>query len=231
VIDENVEIAPEDTVGPYCLSKLLAEQYAFSLARRGLPVVVANPTMPVGPGDRGLSPPTRLILDFCRGRLPVAMDCTLNLIDVRDAALGIDLVMQRGATGRRYLLAGTNVTLMGLLEHLSRLTGVPIPRWKAPYPLGLAVAAVSELWANHVTGRMPQATMTGLRLARRLMHFDPSRSLEELGLRPRGLEESLQETVAWLGSAGLLANGIRRGGTPVGALVAGDVGAPDPEVS
>src|SRR5262249_16307922 len=73
VIDENVEIAPEDTVGPYCLSKLQAEQYAFSLAGRGLPVVVANPTMPVGPGDRGLSPPTRLILDFCRGRLPVAM--------------------------------------------------------------------------------------------------------------------------------------------------------------
>ena len=73
-------------MGPYCLSKLLAEQYAFSLAARGLPVVVANPTMPVGPGDRGLSPPTRLILDFCRGKLPVAMDCTLNLIDVRDAA-------------------------------------------------------------------------------------------------------------------------------------------------
>ena len=67
------------------------------LAGRGLPVVVANPTMPVGPGDRGLSPPTRLILDFCRGKLPVAMDCTLNLIDVRDVALGLHLVMKRGS--------------------------------------------------------------------------------------------------------------------------------------
>jgi dihydroflavonol-4-reductase len=231
VIDENVEIAPEDTVGPYCLSKLLAEQYAFSLALRGLPIVVANPTMPVGPGDRGLSPPTRLILDFCRGRLPAAMDCTLNLIDVRDAALGIDLVMQRGTPGRRYLLGATNVSLMGLFERLSRLTGVPVPRWKVPYSLGLAVAAVSELWANHVTGRMPQATMTGLRLARRLMHFDPSRSLAELGLRPRVLDQSLHETITWLHSAGLLADGRRRGGTPIGPLITRDSRACAPEDS
>jgi dihydroflavonol-4-reductase len=212
VIDENVEITPEDTVGPYCLSKLRAEQYAFALARGGHPVVVANPTMPIGPGDRGLSPPTRLVLDFCRGRLPVAMECTLNLIDVRDAALGLDLVMRRGTPGRRYLLGGTNVTLVGLLERLRRLTGVPLPRWKVPYPMGLVVAAVSEAWAHHITGRMPRATMTGVRLARRLMHFDPSRSLAELGLVPRGLDESLEETVTWLQSAGLWDGPVRSRG-------------------
>ena len=208
-IDENVEIAPEDTVGPYCLSKLLAEQYAFSLAARGLPVVVANPTMPVGPGDRGLSPPTRLIRDFCLGKLPMAMDCTLNLIDVRDAALGIQLVMERGAAGRRYLLGSTNLTLMGLLEHLGRLTGVPAPRWKVPHPIGLAVAWINEAWADHVSGRMPMATVTGLRLARRLMHFDPSRSLAELGLQPRNIDQSLEDAVAWLRDSGLLARRSR----------------------
>ena len=206
VIDENVEITPEDTVGPYCRSKLLAERYAFEMARQGHPIVVANPTMPVGPGDRGLSPPTRLILDFCRGMLPVAMDCTLNLIDVRDAALGIDLVMKRGETGRRYLLGGSNLTLVGLLQRLSRLTGVPAPRWQVPYPVGLAVAVVSELWANFVTGRMPRATVTGLRLARRLMRFDPARSLKELGLEPRCLDESLRDAVDWLRHSGLLTN-------------------------
>jgi dihydroflavonol-4-reductase len=204
-IDENIEIVPEDTVGPYCRSKLMAERYAFAMARRGHPVVVANPTMPVGPGDRGLSPPTRLILDFCRGKLPVAMDCTLNLIDVRDAALGLELVMRRGTVGRRYLLGCSNLTLMGLLEHLSRLTGVPAPRWEVPYPVGLIVAAASEFWADHVTGRMPKATLTGLRLARRLMHFDPTRSLQELGLEPRSIDRSLGDAVAWLRSSGLLA--------------------------
>jgi hypothetical protein len=105
------------------------------LAGRGVFSGVANLTMPARPGDRGLLPPTRLNLDFCQGKLPVAMDCTLNLIDVRDAALGLERVMKRGSTGRRYLL-----------------------------------------------GSIPKATLTGLRLARRLMHFDPSRSLEDRAL-------------------------------------------------
>lgn len=204
-IDENVEITPEDTVGPYCLSKLMAERHAFQLAGEGRPIVVANPTMPVGPGDRGLSPPTRLILDFCLGKLPVAMDCTLNLIDVRDAALGIARTMERGQPGRRYLLGGSNLTLMGLLQRLSLLTGVPAPRWQVPYAVGLAVAVLSEFWADHVSGRPPKATVTGLRLARRLMHFDPSRSLDELGIRPRALDDSLRDAVAWLRSSGRLA--------------------------
>ena len=173
-IAEDVEIALSDAVGPYCRSKLRAENAALEhvLAASGRPVVVANPTMPVGPGDRGLSPPTRLIRDFCRGRLPARMDCTLNLIDVRDVAHGlIRDPMDRGRPGRRYLLGGENLTLLGLLEHLSGLTGVPVPRWRVPYALGLAVAAVSEAWADRVTGRPPRATLTGVRLTRRTMHF------------------------------------------------------------
>jgi dihydroflavonol-4-reductase len=210
-IDEDVEITVADTVGPYCRSKLLAEQYAFSLARGGRRVVVANPTMPVGPEDRGLSPPTRLVLDFCRGRLPVAMDCTLNLIDVRDVASGLRLVMERGTPRRRYLLGNENVTLVGLLARLSALTGVPVPRWRVPYPAGLAIAAVSEWWADHVTGEPPRATLTGVRLARRTMHFDSSRSLREIGLRPRGIDESLRDAVAWLSRSGHLAEISRPG--------------------
>jgi dihydroflavonol-4-reductase len=210
-IDEDVEITADDTVGPYCRSKLLAERYALSRAREGLPVVVANPTMPVGPGDRGMSPPTRLIRAFCRGRLPAVIDCTLNLIDVRDVALGLNLVMERGRPGRRYLLGHVNLTLVGLLQRLSELTGVAVPRWRVPYPVGLAVAALSELWADLVTGRTPTATLTGLRLSRRIMHFDPARSLGELGLRPRPLEESLADAVSWLRRAGHLGTPGRRG--------------------
>ena len=100
IIDENVVISESDTVGPYCLSKLRAEDAAMKLARAGWPVVVANPTMPVGPGDRGLSPPTRLIRDFCRGKLPALMDCTLNMIDVRDVATGLVRVLERGRPGQ-----------------------------------------------------------------------------------------------------------------------------------
>ena len=201
-IGEDVEIRLEDAVGPYCLSKLLAENAAKALASAGKPVVLANPTMPVGPGDRGPSPPTRLIRDFCRGELPARMDCTLNLIDVRDAAEGLVRVMERGEPGRRYLLGGENLTLAGLLGILSELTGVPVPRWRVPYPVGLAVAGFSEFWADRVTGRTPKATLTGVRLTRRTMHFDASRSLAALGLTPRPARESLADAVAWLRETG-----------------------------
>jgi dihydroflavonol-4-reductase len=201
-IAEDVEVDLSDAVGPYCRSKLLAENEALARARDGWPVVVANPTMPVGPGDRGTSPPTRLIRDFCLGKLPARMDCTLNLIDVRDVAEGLIRTMERGRTGRRYLLGGENLTLVGLLGILSQETGVPVPTWRVPYPLGLAVAVVSEFLADHVTGRTPKATITGVRLTRRTMHFDASRSLAELGLVPRPIRESLFDALVWLRSTG-----------------------------
>ena len=198
-IAEDVEVTLDDAVGPYCRSKLRAENEAMARARAGAPVVVVNPTMPVGPGDRGLSPPTRLIRDFCAGKLPARMDCTLNLIDVRDVAEGIDRAMDRARAGRRYLLGGENLTLVGLLTILSDLSGVPVPRRSVPYPVGLAFAHLSEFWADRVTGRPPKATVTGVRLTRRTMHFDASRSLAELGLTPRSVRESLADAVAWVG--------------------------------
>ncbi len=201
-IDENVEITLEDTVGPYCRSKLRAEQYAFALAAAGRPVVVANPTMPVGPGDRGMSPPTSLIRDLCLGKLPALMDCTLNVIDVRDAARGLALVMENGQPGRRYLLGGANLTLTRLATILTELTGVRAPRWRVPYEVGLAVAFASEFWADRVTGRMPKASVTGVRLARRIMHFDATRSLAEIGLRPRNVRVALGDAIRWLRETG-----------------------------
>ena len=197
-IAEDVEIALSDAVGPYCRSKLRAENHAMARARGGAPVIVANPTMPVGPGDRGVSPPTRLIRDFCDGKLPARMDCTLNLIDVRDVAAGLVKAMERGRPGRRYLLGGENLTLVEMLGQLSELTGVPVPRWSVPYPLGLAVALVSEAWADLVSGKPPKATVTGVRLTRRVMSFDAISSLHELELNPRPVRQSLADALAWL---------------------------------
>jgi dihydroflavonol-4-reductase len=207
-IAEDVEVTLADAVGPYCRSKLRAEQEARARAKSGHPVVVVNPTMPVGPGDRGVSPPTRLILDFCRGQLPATIDCTLNLIDVRDVAEGMVLAMQKGRPGRRYLLGGENLTLVGMLECLSEFTGVPVPRRRVPYAAALAFAHASELWADWVTGRSPKATVTGVRLTRRTMHFDASRSLAELGLEPRPVRRALADAVDWLRQTGRLGGGI-----------------------
>jgi dihydroflavonol-4-reductase len=197
-VRDDVRIEEKDAVGQYCLSKLRAEREAMDRAASGHPVLVANPTMPVGPGDRGLSPPSRLIRDFLRGRLPAFMDCTLNLIDVRDVAEGLRRTRSRGTPGRRYLLGGENLTLRSLLALLSELTGRPAPRWRIPYGAGLLIAAACEAWADFVTGAPPKATVTGVRLTRRTMHFDARHSLDELGLTPRPVRQALREAIAWL---------------------------------
>ena len=201
-IAEDVEIRESDALGPYCLSKLRAENAAFERARAGHPVLIANPTMPVGPGDRGLSPPTRLIRDYAQGRVPGRLDCTLNLVDVRDVAEGLARVLERGRPGRRYLLGGENLSLRNLFAQLAALTGVPAPRRRVPYPVALGFAAASELWADWISKKSPQATLTGVRLTRRTMHFDASRSREELGLTPRPVRLALADAIQWLRDRG-----------------------------
>jgi dihydroflavonol-4-reductase len=204
-IAEDQHVTLRDVIGPYCRSKLLAEQHAFRLARGGAPVVIVNPTLPVGPGDLGQSPPTRMMLDFCRGQRHEYLDAELNLIDVRDVAEGMVRALEQGVPGRRYLLGNENLSIRQVFTHLARLTGLPEPRWRVPYPIALAAAYVSEVVADAFTGRAPAATVTGVKLTRRTMHFDARRSLADLGLRPRPVAESLADAVAWFREMGWLA--------------------------
>lgn len=201
-IAEDQQVAPGDVVGPYCRSKYLAERHAQRLAREGAPVVIVNPTLPVGPGDWGRSPPTQMILDFCRGKRREYVDAELNLIDVRDVADGMIRALERGRPGRRYLLGHENLSIREVFGLLAELTGLPKPRWRVPYGVALAAAYVSEWFADVVTHRCPAATVTGVKLTRRRMHFDPRRSLDELGLEPRPVRDSLAEAVAWFRAVG-----------------------------
>jgi len=203
-ITEDQSVSLDDVIGPYCRSKLQAERYAFRLARSGAPVIIVNPTIPVGPGDCGRSPPTRMCLDFCRGGRREYLDADLNLIDVRDVADGMIRAMDVGRPGRRYLLGHENVTILEVFRLLAKATGLPEPTRRVPYPVALAVAYVSEFVADNFTHRSPAATVTGVKLTRRMMRFDPRRSLEELGLRPRPVAQSLAEAVAWYRAVGWL---------------------------
>lgn len=205
-IAEDQRVSLRDAIGPYCRSKYLAERHALAAGRTGAPVVVVNPTLPVGPGDRGMSPPTRMILDFCRGRRREYMDAELNLIDVRDVAQGILRAMAVGRPGRRYLLGHANLSVRQVFRALSELTGLPEPNRRVPYPVALAAAYVSEWLADVYTRRPPAATVTGVRLAARRMHFDASASLMELDLRPRPVRESLSDAVGWFAAQGWLPN-------------------------
>jgi dihydroflavonol-4-reductase len=201
-ISADVAVRPRDVIGPYCRSKYDAEVYALKLARAGAPIVVVNPTLPIGPGDLGRSPPTQMMLDFCRGRRREYLSADLNLIDVRDIALGMTQAIEHGRTGRRYLLGHENLSICEIFKRLSRLTGIPEPRWRVPYPLALTAAYVGEFVADVVTRRSPAATITGVKLTRRTMHFDSSRCLAELKLTPRPIDESLADAVGWFREMG-----------------------------
>jgi dihydroflavonol-4-reductase len=194
---ENLRLKEGDMLGPYCLSKYHAERFVLELAEEGAPIVVVSPTLPIGPGDRNLTPPTRMTVAFCRGKLPAYLDCQMNLIDARDVAAGMVAAMARGRTRIRYLLGGVNLRLSEWLHILAAETGQPAPQWKVPYALALGVAWLSEGWATHVSGKMPIVTLTGVRLTRRCMYFDPSASLAELVIALRPITESARDAVRW----------------------------------
>jgi dihydroflavonol-4-reductase len=201
---EKLRLVNENMIGPYCLSKLKGEQEAFRLADSGAPVIVACPTLPIGPGDHNLTPPSRMTLAFCQGKLPTYLDCQFNMIDARDIASGLRAAMKVGRPRIRYLLSGANLRLIEWLTIVGRLIGRKAPRWQVSYPLALIVAYASEWVADHLTGQMPMATVTGVKLTRHDMHFEATASQKHLGLKARTVEESARDTIAWFRQKGLL---------------------------
>jgi dihydroflavonol-4-reductase len=207
LITEATETTLDDMIGPYCRSKWLADEAARQAAAAGDPVVVVRPTIPVGAGDRLMGPPSRMIRDFCNGRLKACLDGELNLIDVRDIAAGVWAAARRGKPGRSYLLANENWTIPELFGYLAELTSQPAPRIRVPYPLALAFAHLEEWLCRRVlTGRSPMATVTGVRLTRRPLRFDGSHSAKELGLLPmRDCRAAIREAVEWFRAAAVIA--------------------------
>ena len=138
-----------------------------------------------------------MMLDFCLGKRSAYLDGDLNLMDVRDVAVGMALALEKGRPGVRYLLGAENWSIRSVFDYLAKLTDLPEPRWRVPYPVALAAAYVSEFVADMFTGTIPAATVTGVKLTRRRMHFDARRSLAELGITPRPARDSIAESVAW----------------------------------
>jgi len=191
-----------DAAGPYSRSKLAAEHYALTLARQGAPVVIVSPTAPIGPGDWSRTPPTQLLLDFCRGKRKEYIETRLNLIDVRDAAAGMIAALDAGVPGQRYLLGHRTVSLLELYERLAPLARQPAPERRVPYPLALLAGVVMEWWADVVTRQTPATCIAGVQLTRRLPPPAPARDLSSLGVAPRPLAQTLTETIAWFRAAG-----------------------------
>lgn len=188
-------------VGHYKRSKFLAERVAEEWAIRGLPVVIVNPSAPVGERDIKPTATGKMILDFLKGRIPAYVETGLNLVDVRDVAAGHILAMERGRPGEKYILGHRNMSLKEILEALAPIAGRPAPRIRVPHWLPLAVAAMDTGFARLRGGR-PRYELDAVRLARKMMFFDSGKAVRELGLPQTPVEEALGRAVAWFRDSG-----------------------------
>ena len=199
--DEATPSSLSDMVGHYKQSKFLAEEIVHELASRGLPVVIVNPSTPVGPGDVKPTPTGRVIVEALAGRIPAYVDTGLNVVHVDDVATGHLLAYARGEVGRRYVLGGTDMTLREMLVECGRIAGRRRPPVPVPRGVVLPVAYAAEAWAR-VTGRPPLATVDGVRLARKHMYFSSARAVRELGYHARAPQEALRDAAAWFRTNG-----------------------------
>jgi dihydroflavonol-4-reductase len=209
---EDTPVTLDKMVGHYKRSKFLSEALALDFARRGLPVVVVNPSAPVGPWDIKPTPTGQMIVDFMRGRMVATLDTGLNVVHVRDVAQGHLLAAERGKPGERYILghAAGNLSLAGIFALLAEITGRPAPRFRVPYALAWTVAASLEGLAR-VTGRPPAVPLTAVRMARKRMYFSAARAVSELGLPQTDVDQALADAVQWFAEHGYAAGRPARG--------------------
>ena len=194
---EETPVSLADMVGDYKRSKFLAEQVALRYAGEGLPVVIVNPSTPVGIGDLKPTPTGKLIVDFLNSKMPAYVDTGLNLVDVEDVARGHVLAADKGQVGEKYILGHENLTLQQILALLAELSGRPAPRFKVPYALALGVAYADAALARLIPGREPFVPPVGVKLSKKKMFFDPSKAVRELGLPQTPVREALRKAVQW----------------------------------
>jgi len=193
------ELFPSDLQlsGDYKRSKFLAEQEVLKMAQQGLPVIIVNPTAPVGERDVKPTPTGQIIVDFMKGRMFAYIETGMNLIDVDDVAMGHVRAMERGRIGERYILGNQNLMFRDICQILSQLTGVPAPRLRLPWRLIVPLAYVNTWIANFVTHKTPRIPLEGVRMAKYRMHYDCTKARKELDLPQTPVETALKKAVQW----------------------------------
>jgi dihydroflavonol-4-reductase len=202
--DETMPLPDGGGIGTYKRSKVAAERLVEAMiAERGLPVVIVNPSTPIGPRDVKPTPTGRIIIEAATGRMPAFLDTGLNLVHVDDVAAGHLLALRHGRVGERYILGGENMALADMLAIIAKLVGRQPPRLQLPrlplMPLAYAAEAVAQ-----ITGREPFVTVDGLRMAKYRMYFTAAKAERDLGFKARPAIEALKDAIQWFKGAGYL---------------------------
>lgn len=194
--NEDLAVGLDEMAGAYKRSKFQAEQVALEFARAGLPVVIVNPTAPIGDHDVKPTPTGKIVMDFLKGDMPAFIDTGLNVLDVRDCAEGHALACERGRTGERYILGSENLTLAAILGRLAGIAGRKPPALRLPYAVAWCAGACSTAWAD-LTGRPPRVPIEAVRMGRKKMWVTHEKARRELGFDPAPAEVALTRAVEW----------------------------------
>lgn len=204
--NEETPVALEDMIGHYKRSKFVAEQEVLKLAsKERLPVVVVNPSTPMGPRDIKPTPTGRIIVQAAAGRMPAYVDTGLNVVHVDDVAQGHLCAYEKGEMGQRYILGGEDWTLRGILQQVASLSGRSPPRIRLPHRLVMPIAYIAEAWAHVVRAeKEPMVCVDGVRMSKKLMFFSSGKARQQLDYSPRPALAALQDAVQWFRENGYL---------------------------
>jgi dihydroflavonol-4-reductase len=198
---EDVEVHLEEMTGAYKRSKFQAEQVALEFAGLGFPVVIVNPTAPIGDHDFKPTPTGKIVVDYLKGAMPAFVDTGLNLVDVEDTSEGHLLALERGRPGERYILGCENLTLEQILTRLAGISGGKAPSWRIPYAVAYMAGLASTGWAN-LTGLEPRAPLDAVKMARKKMFVSLDKAKRELGFNPGPVDGALKRAVDWFRANG-----------------------------
>lgn len=200
VSDETSPVVPAQICGAYKASKFEAEDLAREYAAKGAPIVIVNPSTPIGPGDLKPTPTGKLVAQAAEGKMPAFVDTGLNFVHVDDVAEGHILAREHGRIGERYILGGENMSLREFLGRIAALTGRRAPTLALPRAAIYPIAVLAEAAAFLVNGD-PFVTINGLRLAKYKMYFSSDKAIRELGYLPRASAEAIRDAVQWFQTA------------------------------
>lgn len=195
--------------GHYKRSKFIAEHEVLRAAAEGLDVCVVLPTFPLGPGDLGPTPTGKLVLDFLNGKMPAFVDTAMNVTHVDDLALGHLAALERGSSGRSYILGGENLSMRAILQTLSHYSGLPMPRLQVPRGLVLTAGVVSDLMEGRLLRREPHVPLEAARMSATRMIFSDERARTEIGHTARPAREAIEESARWFADNGYVSAGRR----------------------
>jgi len=195
--DEDSPVSLADMIGHYKRSKFMAEQVARESGRSGMRVVTVNPTTPVGEQDIKPTPTGRIVVDFLKGKFPAYVETGLNLVDVRDCALGHISALEKGKSGERYILGGENLTLKEILDKLGAISGLPSPKVRLPYFVAYVAGLVDQTVSGRLLGREPRATVETVRMGKKKMWASSAKAERELGWNTVSADNALRRAVEW----------------------------------